>query len=115
MAYKMYDTVVIRDIRNETDYPDAMRIYSGHTAHIMRIITAQMFTPPNGNELTVYYELDIDGGQGLWPERFLKPYIEDGKTEADWIEQVLRLIADIEGKCDLIKRELWRRKHHGAS
>lgn len=111
MAYKTYDTVVIRDIRNETGYPDAMRIYSGHTAHVMKILTAQMYTPPNGNELTIYYELDIDGGKGLWPERFLKPYVEKKKTDDEYIEQILKLIAEIEGTCDAIKRELWRRKH----
>ncbi len=111
MAYKMYDTVVIKDIRSEADYPEGMRIFSGHTAHIMRIVTAQMYTPPNGNELTVYYELDIDGGKGLWPERFLKPYAEKAKTDDEYIEQILKLIAEIEGTCDAIKRELWRRKN----
>ena len=110
MAYKMYDTVVIKDIRNETDYPEGMRIFSGHTAHIMRILTAQMYTPPNGNELTVYYELDIDGGKGLWPERFLKPYADKAKSDDEYIDQILKQIAEIEGTCDAIKRELWRRK-----
>lgn len=111
MAYRQYDTVIIQDIRNNADCPGEMKPYSGQTAHIMKVITAQMYSGPNGNELRVYYELDIDGGKGLWPERFLKPYVEDGKSETEWIDTILRLISDIETKCDLIKRELWRRKH----
>lgn len=111
MAYKMYDTVVVRDIRGETDCPKDMLLYCGQTAHVMKVITAQMFVPPNGNELKVYYELDIDAGKNLWPDRFLKPYVGGGNDEAEWIERVLHLISEIETKCDLIKRELWRRKH----
>ena len=112
MAYKVYDTVIVRDIRNETDYPDSMKAYSGQVAHVMKVITAQMYSGPNGNELRVYYELDIDAGKGLWPERFLSPYVGNEKTEDEWIDQILHLISDIETKCDLIKRQLWRKKHN---
>ena len=112
MAYSPYDTVVIRDIRNDADCPDGLKEYSGQVAHVMKVITAQMYSGPNGNELRVYYELDIDGGRGLWPERFLRPHIDGGKSEDEWIDQILHLISDIETKCDLIKRQLWRKNHN---
>lgn len=109
MAYRIYDTVIIKDIRNETDCPDSMKAYSGQVAHVVKVFTAQMFSGPNGNELQVYYELDIDAGKCLWPERFVIPYVN--KANEEYIDQILKLIADIEGKLDAIKRALWRRKH----
>lgn len=111
MAFKMYDTVTIKDIRGETDCPEDMKPYSGQTAHIMKVITAQMYSSnPNGNEMKVYYELDVDAGKSLWPDRFLKPFI-DKNVDDEYIEQILWLISDIEAKLDTIKRTLWRKKH----
>lgn len=110
MAYRMYDTVIIKDIRSDPDCPDEMKSYSGQSAHVMKVITAQMFNPPNGNELKVYYELDIDQSKNLWPDRFLKP-LDAKDSESEYIDQILRLIADIDGKLDAIKRVLWRKKH----
>ena len=111
MAYRMYDTVTIKDIRNEIDCPDEMKSYSGQPAHVMKVITAQMYTPPNGNELKVYYELDIDRAKNLWPDRYLKPYTDAKDAESEYIDQIIRIVSDIEAKLDTIKRLLWRKKH----
>lgn len=110
MAFKMYDTVTIKDIRGEADCPKDMKPYSGQTAHIMKVIAAQMYGTPNGNEMKVYYELDIDAGNSLWPERFLKPFVNNSVDE-EHIDKILWLISDIESKLDTIKRTIWRKKH----
>lgn len=110
MAYKVYDTVTIKDIRSETDCPEDMKPYSGQTAHVMKVITAQMYSSPNGNELKVYYELDVDNCKSLWPDKYLKPFV-DKAVDDEYIEQILWLISDIERKLDTIKRTLWRKKH----
>lgn len=110
MAYRMYDTVIIKDVRGEIDCPEEMKAYSGQAAHVMKVITAQLFAPPNGNELKVYYELDIDQSKNLWPDKYLKPYADMKDPESEQIDQILRQISQIESILDAIKRVLWRKK-----
>ena len=104
MAFKIGDMVRIKDIRDRSDYPLAMRLLSGQCAHIMWV-TFVKYLDEDGNEKS-YYDLDVDGGKGLWPEYFLEPY-QTPKSEVDqeWIETVLKLIAEIEGKLDQLKRQ----------
>ena len=111
MAYKMGDAVRIKDIRDRTDYPHFMTMMSGQVGHIVMRQTVRMM----GGEERIYYELDTDAGKGLWPEDFLEPYAtpKSDKDEQEWIDTVLKLIAEIEGKLDTLKRLLWRKKHYG--
>ena len=110
MVFKQGDAVRIKDIRNNYDFPLQMRLMSGQCGHVMDIIGS-------GQDKTVrhYYVLDTDTGYGLWPEDFLQPYVMP-KSEPDdqeWIEAILKIIAEIEGKLDQLKRQLWRKKHYG--
>ena len=107
-AFKAGDMVRIKDILGKTDCPERMRAYSGQTAHVVRILSYMY----NGGEDKSYYELDVDHGNGLWPDYFLEP-INSDKSDDEWIEQILKLIAEIEGKLDQLKRMLWRKKHYG--
>ena len=113
MAFKIGDMVRIKDIRSRTDYPQFMTMLSGQTAHVM-VVRRVEFVKPKADD-RVYYELDIDHGKGLWPEDFLEPYVtpKSAQDEQEWIEMVLKLIAEIEGKLDTLKRLLWRKKHYG--
>ena len=114
MAYKQGDAVRIKDIRNNHDYPLQMRLLSGQCGHVMGIFKTEVVVPGTDRVIRHYYELDIDAGYGLWPEDFLEPY-QTPKSEVDqeWIDTVLKLIAEIEGKLDQLKRQLWRKKHYG--
>ncbi len=112
MAHKLGDQIVIKDIRNAADCPDELRMYSGQTARITKIISAQMYSTPNGNETAVYYELDIDNGKSLWPERYITSYTEARKAETENIDLLLKMIGEVETKLDTIKRVLWRQKRY---
>lgn len=114
MAYKTGDAVQIKDIRNTHDYPLQMRLLSGQFGHVMGVIKTEIIGSGQEKAVRHYYELDIDAGYGLWPEDFLEPY-ETPKSDVDqeWIDTVLKLIAEIEGKLDQLKRQLWRKKHYG--
>lgn len=112
MAYKQGDAVRIKDIRNNNDYPLQMRLLSGQCGHIMGVIRTESVASVPNDAVRRYYELDTDAGYGLWPEDFLEPY-EMPNTDDEWIDTVLKLIADIEGKLDQLKRQLWRKKKYG--
>lgn len=112
MAYKQGDAVRIKDIRNNNDYPLQMRLLSGQCGHVMGIIRTESVVSVPNDSVRRYYELDTDGGYGLWPEDFLEPY--ETPTDDEWIDTVLKLIADIEGKLDQLKRQLWRKKKYGG-
>lgn len=115
MAYKQGDAVRIKDIRNNHDYPLQMRLLSGQCGHVMGIIRTESVVSVPNDSVRRYYELDTDGGCGLWPEDFLEPYVTPKAAEDDqeWIEAILKIIAEIEGKLDQLKRMLWRKKHYG--
>ena len=108
MAFKPGEQVRIKDIRNKSDWPERMRAYSGQITHVIRVISYQDCDKS-------YYELETDVGYGLWPEEFLEPYQtpKSEQAEQEWIDTVLKLIAEIEGKLDQLKRQLWRKKHYG--
>ena len=115
MAFKTGDMVRIKEIRDRHDYPTQMRMLSGQCGHVMGIIKEDIIGSGKDRVQRCYYELDIDAGYGLWPEDFLEPYVMP-KSEPDdqeWIDTVLKLIAEIEGKLDQLKRQLWRKKHYG--
>ena len=110
--YNLGDSVVVNDLRRSDLFvPEDMKAYSGQIARITKIISAQMYSTPNGNETVTYYEIDRDCGRSLWPERYLTPYTEPKQDDTEYIETILKLIADIDGKIDAIKRVLWRKKH----
>lgn len=109
MAFKAGDVVRVRDIRNRIDYPEFMRMYSGQTAHILRVTSIKYV---DCGEEKSYYELDVDAGKGLWPSYFLEA-VEQERTEDEWIDSVLKLISEIEVKLDQLKRQLWRKKKYG--
>ena len=111
MAFKAGDMVRIKDIRNRADYPDLMKMCSGQTAHILNVVRV---TRMDSGDRKFYYELDADHGNGIWPEEFLEP-VKSEQDEQEWIDTVLKLIAEIESKLDALKRQLWRRKHYGNS
>ena len=111
MAFKVGDAVRIRDIRNKPNYPDMMKMYGGQVAHILKVVR---ITRMDNGEQKFYYELDADHGNGIWPDDFLEP-IKSDVDEQEWIDTVLKLIAEIESKLDALKRQLWRRKHYGNS
>ena len=115
MAYKQGDAVRIKDIRNNNDYPLQMRLLSGQCGHVMSVIRAESVCSGKDRTTRNYYELDTDACYGLWPEDFLEPYEmpKSEQAEQEWIDTVLKLIADIEGKLDQLKRMLWRKKHYG--
>ncbi len=115
MAYKVGDMVRIKDIRNQHDYPLQMRLLSGQCGHVIGMVKTEKRDGKN-NETRHYYELDTDAGYGLWPDDFLEPYEtpKSDKDEQEWIDTVLKLIAEIEGKLDQLKRQLWRKKHYGG-
>ena len=49
-------------------------------------------------------------------ENLLKRYYNaqtSEQEEQEWIDTILKLIAEIEGKLDQLKRQLWRKKHYG--
>ena len=114
MAYKLGDMVRIKDIRSRTDYPQFMTMLSGQVAHVMLIRRVE-FVKPKTDDRT-YYELDIDNGKGLWPDDFLEPFEtpKSGNDEQEWIDTVLKMIAEIQEKLDQLKRLLWRKKHYGS-
>ena len=112
MAFKQGDAVRIKDIRNNHDYPLQMRLLSGQCGHVMGIIKTEVVGAGTDRVTRRYYELDIDAGYGLWPEDFLEPY-NTPNTDDEWIDTVLKLIAEIEGKLDQLKRQLWRKKKYG--
>ena len=115
MAFKTGDMVRIKEIRDRHDYPTQMRLLSGQCGHVMGVIKTEVVGSGQAKAVRNYYELDIDAGYGLWPEDFLEPY-ETPKSEPDdqeWIEAILKIIAEIEGKLDQLKRQLWRKKHYG--
>lgn len=109
MAYKVGEMVRIKDIRNRPDYPDRMRMLSGQVGHVVKITRVLHM---NDGTQSFYYELNVDNGLGVWPEDFLEP-VKSEQGEQEWIDTVLKLIAEIEGKLDALKRQLWRRKHYG--
>ena len=109
MAFKAGDVVRIKDIRNRADYPELMKMCSGQTAHILNVTRVTMM---NDGSRMFFYELDADHGNGIWPEDFLEP-IKTEQDEQEWIEAILKIIAEIEGKLDQLKRMLWRKKHYG--
>lgn len=109
MAYKAGDVVRIKDIRNRADYPDMMKMCSGQTAHILKVVRIERV---DRGDWVFYYELDADHGNGVWPENFLEP-VKSEQDEQEWIDTILKLIAEIEGKLDQLKRQLWRKKHYG--
>lgn len=111
MAFNVGDVVRIRDIRNKPNYPDLMKMYGGQVAHILKVVRVTRLD--DGSQI-FYYELDADHGNGVWPEDFLEP-VKTEQDEQEWIDTVLRLIAEIEGKLDQLKRQLWRKKHYGNS
>jgi hypothetical protein len=114
MAYKVGDMVRIKDIRDRHDYPLPMRLLAGQCGHITGVVRTEL-RGGDKKETVCYYELDTDTGYGLWPDSFLEPY-EMPKSEPDgqeWIEAILKIIAEIEGKLDQLKRQLWRKKHYG--
>ena len=114
MAFNIGDMVRIKDIRDRSDYPLPMRLLAGQCGHITGVVRA-ILRGGDKKETVSYYELDTDTGCGLWPEDFLEPYVMP-KSEPDdqeWIDTVLKLIAEIEGKLDQLKRQLWRKKHYG--
>lgn len=113
MAYKQGDAVRIKDIRNCHDYPLQMRLLSGQCAHVMGVIKTETVGSGQARAVRHYYELDADAGYGLWPEDFLEPYAAEKPVDDEWIEAILKLIAEIEGKLDQMKRQLWRKKHYG--
>lgn len=113
MAFKTGDMVRIKDIRDRHDFPAAMRLLSGQCGHVMGIVKTELCSTDDGKKTRRYYELDTDAGYGLWPEDFLEPYTTPN-TDDEWIEAVLKLIAEIEGKLDQLKRQLWRKKHYGG-
>lgn len=111
MAFKPGDVVRIKDIRNRADYPDLMKMCSGQTAHILKVVRV---TRVDNGDQKYYYELDADHGNGIWPDDFLDP-VKSDMDEQEWINTVLMLINEIQGKLDALKRQLWRRKHYGNS
>ena len=114
MAFKVGDMVRIKDIRDRHDYPLPMRLLAGQCGHITGVVRTEL-RRGDKKETVCYYELDTDTGYGLWPEDFLEPY-ETPKSEPEdqeWIEAILKIIAEIEGKLDQLKRQLWRKKHYG--
>ena len=111
MAFKADDVVRIKDIRNRADYPDMMKMCSGQTAHVLKVVRV---TRLDSGHQKHYYELDADHGNGIWPEDFLDP-VKPEQDEQEWIDTVLKLILEIETKLDQLKRQLWRRKHYGNS
>ena len=115
MAFKVGDMVRIKDIRDRHDYPLPMRLLAGQCGHITGVVRAEL-RGGDKKETVCYYELDTDTGYGLWPDDFLESY-QPPKSDVDqeWIETVLKLIAEIEGKLDQLKRMLWRKKHYGDS
>ena len=113
MAFKTGDMVRIKEIRDRHDYPTQMRLLSGQCGHVMGVIKTEVVGSGQAKAVRNYYELDIDAGYGLWPEDFLEPYTTPKSDDAEWIDAVLKLIAEIEGKLDQLKRQLWRKKHYG--
>ena len=113
MAYKTGDMVRVKEIRDRHDYPAQMRLMSGQCGHVMGVIKTEVVGSGQAKAVRHYYELDIDAGYGLWPEDFLEPYSTPKSDDAEWIDAVLKLIAEIEGKLDQLKRQLWRKKHYG--
>lgn len=116
MAFKVGDMVRIKDIRDRHDYPLPMRLLAGKCALVVGIIRTESAGPVPDDAVRQYYELDTDTGYGLWPEDFLEPYQPPKSDDVDqeWIDTVLKLIAEIEGKLDQLKRMLWRKKHYGS-
>ena len=108
MAFKVGEMVRIKDIRNKPYYPDWMRMLSGQVGHIISI---KLLTR-DSEEKRLYYELNIDDGLGAWTEDEIEP-VKSDQDEQEWIDTVLKLIAEIEGKLDQLKRMLWRKKHYG--
>ena len=115
MAFKVGDMVRIKEIRDRHDYPTQMRLLSGQCGHIIGVIRTESVVSVPNDAVRRYYELDIDAGYGLWPEDFLESYQPPKSEDVDqeWIDTVLKLIAEIEGKLDQLKRQLWRKKHYG--
>lgn len=113
MAFNTGDMVRIKEIRDRHDYPAQMRLLSGQCGHVMGVIKTEVVGSGQAKAVRHYYELDIDAGYGLWPEDFLEPYQTPKSDDAEWIDAVLKLIAEIEGKLDQLKRQLWRKKHYG--
>ena len=111
MAYKAGDMVRIKDIRNRPDYPELMKLLSGQTAHVLKVVRVARL---DSGTQKFYYELDADHGNGIWPEDFLEP-IDSDHDEQEWIDTVLKLITEIESKLDQLKRQLWRKKRYGNS
>lgn len=114
MAFKVGDMVRIKDIRDRHDYPLPMRLLAGQCGHITGVVRAEL-RRGDKKETVCYYELDTDTGYGLWPDDFLESYQPPKSDDVDqeWIDTVLKLIAEIEGKLDQLKRQLWRKKHYG--
>lgn len=106
--FKVGEMVRIKDIRNKPYYPDWMRMMSGQAGSVIGIKCYDR----DGTGQMVYYELTVDDGLGAWTEDVLEP-IKSEQDEQEWIDTVLKLIAEIEGKLDQLKRQLWRRKHYG--
>ncbi len=103
MLFVKGETVRVADLRNNHSIPSGMKMYSGQTAKITDVFDS-------ADNLNVYYTLTVDNGQSVWCETMLTK--ADAKDEEDeYIETILKLIADIDGKLDAIKRQLWRRKH----
>ena len=107
--FRVGEMVRIKDIRNRPDYPDRMRMMSGQVGYVAKVTKVVRL---DSGGLSFFYELNIDNGLGVWPEDFLEP-VKSEQDDQEWIEMILKLIAEIEGKLDQLKRMLWRKKHYG--
>lgn len=102
MRFVRGETVRVVDLRNNHTIPSGMMMYSGQVGKVVDVYDS----PDN---LNVYYTLTIDKGQSVWCETMLEK--ADAEDDTEYIETILKLIAEIDGKLDAIKRALWRRKH----
>ncbi len=105
MAFKVGDMVRIKDIRDRNELPLEMRLLSGQNTFVLDCC-GKVGSDEN------YYELSVDCGESVWPDYLLES-ADNNRSDDEWIESVLKLIADIEGKLDQLKRQLWRRKKYG--
>lgn len=102
MQFVRGETVRIADLRNQHNLPSGMKMYSGQLAQIVDVFDS----PEN---LNVYYTISIDDGQSVWPETMLKK-VDD--PDAEYIDQIVMLVSEIEHTCGKIKELLWIKKHN---
>ena len=102
MLFVKGETVRVADLRGNHNLPSGMKMYSGQIAQIVDVFDS----PEN---LNVYYTITIDDGQSVWPETMLKK-VDD--PDAEYIDQIVMLISEIDTTCGKIKELLWRKKHN---